>query len=120
LALAQCALYLAVAPKSNAVYRAYGAVRKAIAERPADPVPKPLRNAPTRLMGEQGYGKGYVYAHDEPEGVGGIECLPDSLAGTTFYEPKASGNETAIRERLETTRRRRREAIGRRADEEDR
>lgn len=101
LALAQAALYLAVAPKSNAVYTAFKAARRTIAERPADPVPKVIRNAPTRLMKEEGYGAGYVYAHDTEDGVGGLECLPDALAGTRFYAPTAHGVEKRIRDRLE-------------------
>ncbi len=105
LALAQAAIYLAVAPKSNAVYRAFGAARRTVAERPADPVPKVIRNAPTRLMKEVGYGAGYVYAHDTEEGVGGLDCLPEALQGTTFYAPTARGVEARIRERLAEVRR---------------
>jgi putative ATPase len=101
LALAQAALYLALAPKSNAVYRAYSRVRRALAEQPADPVPLALRNAPTRLMEEVGYGNGYVYAHDTEEGVGGLDCLPESLQGTRFYEPRGEGFEEELRQRLE-------------------
>ncbi|TNF70852.1 MAG: replication-associated recombination protein A [Acidobacteria bacterium] len=101
LALAQAALYLALAPKSNAVYRAYSRVRRTLAEQPADPVPMALRNAPTRLMEEVGYGDGYVYAHDTDEGVGGLDCLPESLQGTRFYEPKGGGFEEKLAERLE-------------------
>jgi len=100
LALAQATVYLALAPKSNAVYRALGATRRAIEERPADPVPKVIRNAPTRLMGELGYGDGYVYAHDTEEGVGGLDCLPEELAGTVFYEPTGRGFEAELGERL--------------------
>jgi putative ATPase len=101
LALAQAALYLALAPKSIAVYRGYGAVRKAIEESPAEPVPLEIRNAPTRLMGDLGYGRGYVYAPDTDEGVGGLECLPNALRGTRFYEPKGEGFESELRARLE-------------------
>ncbi len=101
LALAQAAIYLAVAPKSNAVYRAFGAAKKTVAERPADPVPMVIRNAPTRLMKDIGYGDGYVYAHDTEEGIGGLDCLPDALAGTTFYHPTDRGIEKRIRDRLE-------------------
>jgi putative ATPase len=100
LALAQVTVYLALAPKSNALYRALGDVRRAIEERPAEPVPKVIRNAPTRLMGELGYGSGYVYAHDQPEGVGGIDCLPEAMAGTRFYEPTERGFERELAERL--------------------
>ena len=100
LALAQLTLYLALAPKSNAAYVAYKAARRTVEERPADPVPKAIRNAPTRLMKEQGYGEGYVYAHDTEEGVGGLDCLPEALAGTRFYEPRGAGFEEELKARL--------------------
>jgi putative ATPase len=101
LALAQAAVYLALAPKSNALYTGYKSARRTVEERPADPVPMAIRNAPTRLMDELGYGAGYVYAHDVPEGVGGIDCLPETLAGSRFYEPTARGFEQELAERLE-------------------
>ncbi len=101
LALAQAAVYLALAPKSTAVYEAYKATRRTVEERPADPVPKAIRNAPTRLMKGLGYGKGYVYAPSTDEGVGGLDCLPDSLQGTRFYEPKGEGFEAKLKERLQ-------------------
>ena len=104
LALAEAALYLALAPKSNAVYTAYGEARRTVEERPADPVPKSIRNAPTALMKGLGYGKGYVYAHDTEEGTGGLDCLPDSLQGTRFYEPQGKGFEAKLKERLEKMR----------------
>ena len=104
LALAEAALYLALAPKSNAVYTAYGQARRTVEERPADPVPKSIRNAPTALMKGLGYGKGYVYAHDTEEGTGGLDCLPDSLQGTRFYEPQGKGFEAQLKERLEKIR----------------
>ncbi|HVG08838.1 MAG TPA: replication-associated recombination protein A [Thermoanaerobaculia bacterium] len=104
LALAEAALYLALAPKSNAVYAAYGLARRTVEERPADPVPKSIRNAPTALMKGLGYGKGYVYAHDTEEGTGGLDCLPDSLQGTRFYEPQGKGFEAKLKERLEKVR----------------
>jgi putative ATPase len=104
LALAEAALYLALAPKSNAVYTAYGQARRTVEERPADPVPKSIRNAPTGLMKGLGYGKGYVYAHDTEEGTGGLDCLPDSLQGTRFYEPQGKGFEAKLKERLEKVR----------------
>jgi putative ATPase len=100
LALAQVTVYLALAPKSNALYTALGGVRRTIEERPADPVPKVIRNAPTRLMDELGYGAGYVYAHDTAEGVGGLDCLPEALAGTRFYQPGERGFERELGERL--------------------
>jgi putative ATPase len=114
LALAQAALYLALAPKSNAVYAAYGEARRTVEERPADPVPMSIRNAPTRLMKGLGYGKGYVYAHDTEEGTGGLDCLPDSLQGTRFYEPKGAGFEGKLKERLERFRALREEVKARR------
>ncbi len=110
LALAQAAIYLAVAPKSNAVYRAFGDAKKTVAQRPADPVPKVIRNAPTRLMKNVGYGDGYVYAHDTEEGIGGLDCLPEVLAGTVFYRPTDRGIEKRIRDRLEEIRRGRKRA----------
>ncbi|MEE8525299.1 MAG: replication-associated recombination protein A [Thermoanaerobaculia bacterium] len=110
LAIAQATVYLAAAPKSNAVYKAYGAARKTVAERPADPVPMAIRNAPTRLMKGLGYGDGYVYAHDTEEGVGGLDCLPDALQGTRFYRPTDRGIEARIRQRLEEIRRQRQSA----------
>ncbi len=113
LAIAQATVYLAAAPKSNAVYRAYGAARRTVAERPADPVPMAIRNAPTRLMKDVGYGAGYVYAHDTEDGVGGLDCLPDSLRGTTFYRPTDRGIEARIKSRLEEIRRLRRRAAER-------
>ncbi len=114
LAIAQAVLYLAVAPKSNAAYRALGAAKKAVAERPAEPVPEVIRNAPTRLMKDIGYGAGYVYAHDTEEGVGGLDCLPDALQGTRFYRPTERGIEKRIRDRLEEIRRSRARAKARR------
>ncbi|HVT57772.1 MAG TPA: replication-associated recombination protein A [Thermoanaerobaculia bacterium] len=101
LAVAQAVIYLALAPKSNALYESYQASRRTVEERPADPVPLAIRNAPTRLMSELGYGAGYVYAHATEEGVGGLDCLPESLAGTRFYEPRGRGFEEALKGRLE-------------------
>jgi putative ATPase len=101
LAIAQAVVYLALAPKSTAVYEGYKAVRRTVEERPADPVPKAIRNAPTGLMKELGYGEGYVYAPNTAEGVGGLDCLPDSLQGTRFYEPKGEGFEADLKARLE-------------------
>ncbi len=101
LALAQVAIYLALAPKSNSVYRAYGSARRTVEERPADPVPMSIRNAPTRLMKDLGYGRDYVYAHDTDTGVGGLDCLPESLQGERFYRPGEHGFEVELAERLE-------------------
>ena len=100
LALAQAAVYLAIAPKSNALYRAYGAVRHDVEETAADPVPLHLRNAPTRLMKDLGYGAGYKYAHDFEEKVTEMECLPENLKGRQWYFPTEEGVEKRIRERL--------------------
>ncbi|MGD8441345.1 MAG: replication-associated recombination protein A [Holophagae bacterium] len=100
LALAQAAVYLALAHKSNALYTAYGAVKREVADRPGLAVPMAIRNAPTRLMKDAGYGEGYRYAHDEATGVSQMQCLPDELAGATFYRPTSHGWERRIRERL--------------------
>jgi putative ATPase len=100
LALAQAAVYLSLAPKSNSLYLAYGRVQQAVAEKPAYSVPLHIRNAPTRLMRDLGYGEGYVYAHDTEERIADMECLPPELAGETFYEPSEEGWEKRIRERI--------------------
>ena len=100
LALAHAAVYLAIAPKSNALYMAYGAVKQAVEETAADPVPLHLRNAPTRLMKELGYGEGYQYAHDFEEKVTNMQCLPDNLKGRRWYHPTEEGVEKRIRERM--------------------
>jgi putative ATPase len=105
-ALAQAAIYLATAPKSNAVYRAYGDAAEAAAKEVAEPVPLHLRNAPTRLMKELNYGKEYRYAHDEPQGIADMECLPPAHRGRRFYEPTDRGFEQELRRRLEAWRRR--------------
>ena len=85
LALAQAAVYCALAPKSNALYRAWREVRKAIADGATDPVPLAIRNAPTGLMKHEGYGRGYRYAHDHEDAVTDLDCLPDRLRGRRFY-----------------------------------
>ncbi|HEY6555374.1 MAG TPA: replication-associated recombination protein A [Vicinamibacteria bacterium] len=104
LALAELVVYLAAAPKSNAVYRAYGeAVKDALLTR-AEPVPRWIRNAPTRLMKDLGYGEGYRYAHDEEEGVAGMECLPEGLLGRRYYRPTDRGREKDLGARLEAAR----------------
>jgi putative ATPase len=100
LALAHAAVYLAIAPKSNALYMAYGAVKRDVEETAADPVPLHLRNAPTRLMKELGYGEGYKYAHNFEEKVTDMECLPENLKGKQWYFPTEEGVEKRIRERL--------------------
>jgi putative ATPase len=114
LALAQAAVYLALAPKSVAIYEGYGAARRTVEERPADPVPLAIRNAPTRLMKDLGYGSGYVYAPHTEEGVGGIDCLPEPLQGTRFYDPKGQGFEAKLKERLERFRALREDVKGKR------
>jgi putative ATPase len=100
LALAQAAVYLALAPKSNALYTGYGAVKREVSERPGLAIPMAIRNAPTALMKEAGYGAGYRYAHDEAQGVADLRCLPDELARTRFYRPTDRGWEQRIRERM--------------------
>ncbi|MBC7938485.1 MAG: replication-associated recombination protein A [Chitinophagaceae bacterium] len=101
LALAEAAVYLAMAPKSNAVYAAWNAVRELVRKDGSRPVPAALRNAPTRLMKELGHGAGYRYAHDEAGGVAaGERYLPDGLPQERFYEPVARGLELRIGERL--------------------
>ncbi len=101
LALAQAVVYLCAAPKSNALYAAYGAVQHDVEQTAADPVPLHLRNAPTKLMKGLGYGKGYQYAHDADEKVSDMQCLPDSLSNRIYYHPTDEGVEKRIRERLE-------------------
>jgi putative ATPase len=106
LALAECVIYLAIAPKSNAVYKAYNAVRALIKKDSTRPVPMHLRNAPTKLMKELDYGKGYRYAHDEEGGfAAGERYLPEGLEGQVFYEPVDRGLEIRIGEKLRELRR---------------
>jgi putative ATPase len=100
LALAQAACYLALAPKSNAVYAAWNAVHRDIQEHPAEPVPLHLRNAPTGLMANLGYGRGYQYAHDAPDAQVSQEHLPDALRGRVYYRPTTRGAEKEMAERL--------------------
>jgi putative ATPase len=105
LALAQATLYLAVAPKSNAAYVAHNRVRELVRNDPSRPVPEHLRNAPTKLMKDLGYGREYRYAHDEPEAyAAGENYFPDDLPPVRFYEPTVHGLENRIRERLEALR----------------
>jgi putative ATPase len=105
LALGQAVVYLALAPKSNGLYTAYGEVLADIEARPAEPVPLWLRNAPTRLMKELDYGKGYEYAHDVEGKVADMECLPPSLAGRRYYQPTNEGREKLLAQRMEEIRR---------------
>ena len=111
LGLAELVVYLAVAPKSNAVYRAFGNVRHVIADTGTLDVPMHLRNAPTKLMKELGYSKGYQYDHDLEGGVAlDQQCLPDALAGSEFYAPTARGLEGRIKDKLDALRAARRAA----------
>jgi putative ATPase len=107
LALAQAAVYLSVAPKSNALYVAYGEVQQDVERTSAEPVPLHIRNAPTGLMKGLGYGSGYQYAHDLETKVAGMQCLPDNLRDRVYYRPGSEGVEKRIRERLEDLKRRR-------------
>jgi putative ATPase len=100
LPLAQAACYLALAPKSNAVYAAYGRALEDVRAGRNDPVPLAIRNAPTPLMRDLGYGRDYRYAHDFEEGTADLECLPERLRDRRYYEPKPAGEEKAIRERM--------------------
>ncbi|MFN7542406.1 MAG: replication-associated recombination protein A [Acidobacteriota bacterium] len=106
-ALAQITIYLAVAPKSDAAYQALKAAQDAARHRLAEPVPMQLRNAPTRLMKDIGYGAGYQHAHQQPDAVVGMKCLPEGLEGTQFYHPSNRGLEAKIRERLDDWKKRR-------------
>jgi putative ATPase len=108
LALAQAAVYLALAPKSNAVYTAYGEITAEIEAHRAEPVPLHLRNAPTPLMEQFGYGKGYQYAHDVEGRVADMECMPDNLRGREFYHPTSEGREKLLAQRMAEVRRIRR------------
>ncbi len=104
-ALAQAVIYLATAPKSNAVYTAYTAAAEAAERDVAEPVPLHLRNAPTGLMKQLDYGRGYIYAHDDPDAVAEMDCLPENLKGRRFYQPTDRGYEREIAHRLEDQRR---------------
>lgn len=110
LALAQAVAYLALAPKSNALYTAYSAVLEDVEKTSAEPVPLPLRNAPTNLMKQIGYGKGYQYSHDLETKVADMNCLPDNLRGRQYYHPTSEGREKQLAQRLEEIRRLREEA----------
>jgi len=104
LALAQAVVYLALAPKSNSVYTAYSAVQADIEATRQEPVPLHLRNAPTKLMKDLDYSKGYKYAHDEEGKVAAMDCLPPSLLGRTYYQPTEEGREKQLAQRLEEIR----------------
>jgi putative ATPase len=106
-ALAQAAIYLAVAPKSDAAYKALGKAMETVEKTTAEPVPMQLRNAPTRHMKEWGYGSGYQHAHQFEDALNTMECLPESLRGTIFYEPLDRGVEQRIKARIDEIRARR-------------
>jgi putative ATPase len=110
-ALAQAAIYLAIAPKSDAAYQALNAARAAVADTVAEPVPLHLRNPVTRSMKEWGYGEGYRHAHQFEGAITDMECLPPSLAGRRFYEPSERGVEKRIAERLEEIRKARKQGV---------
>jgi putative ATPase len=114
LALAELVVYLAAAPKSNALYVAYGEAAKDALETRAEPVPLWIRNAPTGLMKDLGYGRGYRYAHDEAEGVAGMDCLPEALRHRRYYRPTGRGGEEDTAARLEAARlvRERKKTVG--------
>jgi putative ATPase len=116
LALAEAAVYLALAPKSNALYTAYGAVQQDVERTVAESVPLHLRNAPTGLMKGLGYGKDYQYAHSVESKVANMQCLPDNLKDRVYYRPSNEGVERRIRERMEDIQKRRQQAAQRAAD----
>ena len=99
--LTQAVVHLSIAPKSNALYVAYGAAREDALNQLAEPVPLVIRNAPTRLMKELDYGKGYEYAHDTEDKLTAMQCLPDSLVGRTYYRPTEQGAEARYKNRLD-------------------
>jgi putative ATPase len=110
LALAQAVVYLALAPKSNALYTAYGAVQQDVEQTETESVPLHLRNAPTGLMKGLGYGEGYQYAHDLESKTADMQCLPDNLRDRVYYRPTNEGGEKKIRERMEEIKKRRAQA----------
>ena len=112
LALAQAVVYLALAPKSNAVYMAYAAAVADIHSTLSEPVPLHLRNAPTKLMKSLDYGKDYQYAHDVAGRVAAMECLPDSLQGKRYYVPTGEGREKQLATRMEEIARIKKENVG--------
>ena len=116
LALAQATVHLACAPKSNRTYTAWNAARECARRTPAAPVPLHIRNAPTELLKELGYGEGYRYDPDEPGGIAPQRYLPDEVAGQTFYRPGSAGSERSIKGRLERWRAQKDEARRRGSD----
>lgn len=111
--LTQAVVYMSVAPKSNALYMAYEHAKRDAAKMLAEPVPLVIRNAPTKLMQELNYGKGYQYAHNTEEKLTNMQCLPDSLAGTEYYKPTTQGLEARVKARLDEIKRWKREHSGR-------
>ena len=103
--LTQAVVYMSIAPKSNALYMAYEYAKRDAAKMLAEPVPLVIRNAPTKLMQELNYGKGYQYAHDTADKLTNMQCLPDSLLGTTYYNPTTQGLEARVKARLEEIKR---------------
>jgi putative ATPase len=99
--LAETAVYLALAPKSNALYTGFKAAQHEVQLGHNPPVPVHLRNAPTRTMKDLGFGRDYVYAHDTEAGIAAMSCLPEPLAGREFYRPRGKGWERELRERME-------------------
>lgn len=111
--LTQAVVYMSVAPKSNALYMAYEHAKRDAAKMLAEPVPLVIRNAPTKLMQELNYGKGYQYAHNTAEKLTNMQCLPDSLLGTEYYKPTTQGLEARVKARLDEIKRWKRERGGR-------
>ncbi len=107
--LTEAVIYMSLAPKSNSCYVAYGKAAGDARRMLAEPVPLNIRNAPTKLMQELDYGKGYQYAHDTEDKLTTMDCLPDSLLGKTYYEPNTQGNEIKFKERLEAIKKWKRE-----------
>lgn len=110
LALAQAVVYLALAPKSNSIYSAYSSAKRDVEKVKDEPVPLDLRNAPTDLMKDRGYGEDYKYAHNEPNKIADIQCMPDGLRGRSYYYPSEAGTEEEMKERLLEWKRRRKAA----------
>lgn len=110
--LTQAVVYMSVAPKSNALYMAYEHAKRDAAKMLAEPVPLVIRNAPTKLMQELNYGKGYQYAHNTEEKLTNMQCLPDSLVGTEYYKPTTQGLEARVKARLDEIKRWKREHVG--------
>lgn len=110
--LTQAVVYMSVAPKSNALYMAYEHAKRDAAKMLAEPVPLVIRNAPTKLMQELNYGKGYQYAHNTEEKLTNMQCLPDPLLGTEYYKPTTQGLEARVKARLDEIKRWKREHVG--------